>query len=323
MSSFYEILAEQTAPEFADAMQGLCSFAKHQKKKIDALEKELKTVETREDTLTVLSNLGNSKVIELNEKIAVLEKVLLKQSEEAAAGREAMNKVREAIQVAKRYTTEQYGTSGLRIVDIIEKVVPEAPAPEVAVEVVGPATAPPPKRLPRYTMFEDMRVRPCSTTEKALKNVLFCNPGFPFDDEEMFMRTSMMAEKDCMRMVYDPSVEPGCVEANMLQRVRFGLTLDGDETFERCPKPDEITECALRITPMNPPDFVLNDANYWAKILDGTVGYSDRALAISCGKNPSGKECIYKILPSSMKPETCGIFTKNTKITLLSEDSIL
>jgi hypothetical protein len=323
MSSFYEILAEQTAPEFADAMQGLCSFAKHQKKKIDALEKELKTVETREDTLTVLSNLGNSKVIELNEKIAVLEKVLLKQSEEAAAGREAMNKVREAIQVAKRYTTEQYGTSGLRIVDIIEKVVPEAPAPEVAVEVVGPATAPPPKRLPRYTMFEDMRVRPCSTTEKALKNVLFCNPGFPFDDTDMFMRTSTMSETECMHIVYDSSVESGCVEANLYQRLNFGLTMDGETTFHRCHEPVEITECALRITPTNPLDFVMNDTNYWAKVLDGTIGYSDKALALSCGKNPSGKECIYKILPSSMKPETCGMFTKNTKIILLHEDSIV
>jgi hypothetical protein len=319
MSSFYETLAEQTAPEFADAMQGLCSFAKYQKKKIDSLEKELKTVEKREDALIVLSNIGHSKVIELNEKIAVLEKELLKQNEEAAAGREAMNKVREAIQAAKRYSDEiRAGPVVQRIIDRIHAVVPSMPATVLPTEVITPV-----KRLPRYTLFDDMRVRACSTAEKALKNILFCNPGFPFDDEEMFMRTSMMAEKDCMRMVYDPSVEPGCVEANMLQRVRFGLTLDGDETFERCPKPDEITECALRITPMNPPDFVLNDANYWAKILDGTVGYSDRALAISCGKNPSGKECIYKILPSSMKPETCGIFTKNTKITLLSEDSIL
>lgn len=159
-------------------------------------------------------------------------------------------------------------------------------------------------------------------TKKALRNVLFFNPGKPFRGE-IFVRPDPLPNRltagACMRLVYDPSILEGCLEAAMFQRLSFHLPMNQPVKFVPVPKPEPITSCSIRIDPIKKGDFVPRNIAAWLKpALEGMVCSQDVVFAIEMYLVDP-----YKVTPLSVMPNGTGIFTKETRLTILTEDGIL
>jgi hypothetical protein len=159
-------------------------------------------------------------------------------------------------------------------------------------------------------------------TKKALRNVLFFNPGKPFKGD-IFVRPdplpNSLSAGACMRLVYDPSILVGCVEAAMYQRLSFHLPMNQAVKFVPVPKPEPITSCSIRLHPIKKDDSVPPNIATWLKpALEGMVCSQDVIFAVELylGK-------LYKATPLSVMPNGTGIFTKESRLTILTEDGIL
>jgi hypothetical protein len=168
------------------------------------------------------------------------------------------------------------------------------------------------------------RVQACSTEEKALKNVLFYNPGHPFEGADwMYVYPNTFRGLSAvLRLVYDPTTPEGCVEVGAFQREYFNLTLGASVKFERAGTIPELTSCTIRISRLGQKarthfaDIPV-DPVCWAKTLNGMACEIGCPLAVK-GMN----SLLYKIVPEASRPGTSGVFTKNTILTIMTEDDI-
>ena len=163
-------------------------------------------------------------------------------------------------------------------------------------------------------------IKPCTTTEKALQNVLFYNPGTPFNGH-IYVRPDPISEAlvvgACAKLVYDPDTPVGCIESSMLHRLYFRLPVGQNAKFMPCAPPPVLESCSLHIARINNHDIPIpSSAEPWIGPLDGTICMMGCAFALKIGN------AQYKITPLELTP-SAGVFRADTVLTIITENVVV
>jgi hypothetical protein len=162
------------------------------------------------------------------------------------------------------------------------------------------------------------RIAPATSTERALMNKLFYNPGGPFEGEVFVAPDPLpqrLVQRACARLVYDPNTPPGQVEASSLQRLTFDLVLGNETRFVVCEPPLPVEQCWFHVSRFNHNEPIPLDPNAWKSVLTGLIIIQGNTFAVNNGFN-------YKLYPQSVYPRGAGIITKDTQIIIDTENNI-
>jgi len=269
----------------------------------------------RED-LEAFAERSNKRIQTLEAENAAL-KTRIKQMEKAdevltaaAMGSDLIvSKVKEAIQEARAPSVwEKVSEIGKRIIDKIDCIIHTAERERNAAS----------KQFPNGFTAE---IKPCATTEKALQNVLFYNPGAPFNGP-IYVRPDPFPEAlvagACAKLVYDPDTPVGGIESSMLHRLYFRLSVGQNAKFMPCPAPPVLESCILHVTRINNNYGVPIPqlAEPWIGPLDGTICMMGCAFALRIGN------AQYKITPLQTTP-SAGVFRATTSLTIMTENEVV
>jgi hypothetical protein len=220
------------------------------------------------------------------------------QKKELAALKAENAAMRAAIAEARAYSDrEQVGYIGQRIVDIIERAV----NPNMSCNLAGFGA----------------NVVGCLTSERALTGKAYYNPGTPLTKTYYVAPENPsrpLPKNACLQVIYDPATPVGCIEVGLFQRLAFGLAMNQQAIFGVCPEPPHLKACKIHVSRIGHKAEIPKNGAEWAALLDGRVCVMGCAFAVRMAET-------FKVMPVDISPYGAGgLFTKDTEITVLTED---
>jgi hypothetical protein len=205
--------------------------------------------------------------------------------------------IAKAVTEARAFSSaQQVGDIGQRIVDIVERTV----NPNLSSNLAGFGA----------------NVIGCLTSERALTGKAYYNPGTPLTKTYYVVPMDParpLVKNACLQVVYDPATPVGCIEVGVLQRLAFGLAMNQQASFSVCPEPPPLKACTIHVSRIGHKAEISKNGVEWAALLDGRVGVMGCAFAVQMAET-------FKVMPVASSPYGAGLFTKDTEITVLTED---
>jgi hypothetical protein len=166
-----------------------------------------------------------------------------------------------------------------------------------------------------------------ASSEKAVTNRAYYNPGHPFSTVVYAVPTIFdrpQVPNACVFVVYDPTTPVGCIELSLFQRLSFGTVLNEPASFKVVGFPPPLKSCTIHVSRVgggkNPISY---HVGHWKKTLEGHIGIIGTKFAVKDTPPGCDESYVYKIMPVGIVPYGAGIFTKDTELTILTEDDVL
>lgn len=172
------------------------------------------------------------------------------------------------------------------------------------------------------------KVIACGSSEKAVTNRAYYNPGHPFSTV-IYAAPATPGRPQVANasffVVYDATTPVGCIELNLFQRLSFGIAMNETANFNVPHRfPPALTSCTIHVSRIGGGKQPISyHVGHWKKTLQGHIGIIGSTFAVKDTPPGCDESYTYKIMPVAVTPYGAGIFTKDTELIILTEDDTL
>ncbi len=152
------------------------------------------------------------------------------------------------------------------------------------------------------------KVHPCNSTETALENCLFYNPGYAFKDCCVMVQTGT-EHQESIRMKYSREIPLSTLMAPMILRAWYSFVIDQLITVRVVEEPETLNAIRVQVVSDSQPVPTLDRMK---ELLDGLHLATRRPFYIQ------NEGILYKLEPTMKMVPFQGVFDKKSTIIVVT-----